>query len=272
VRATSGLAFDTRPLAGVRGEIDILIVSGGRGREAAMQDAELLAWLRETAVSARRVCSVCTGVFLLAAAGLVRRRRVVTHWLRCAELQSRFPELRVETDAIWLRDGKYWTSGGVTSGIDLALALIEADLGPRVAMEVARYLVVFAKRPGGQAQFRRVADAPPAESGAFAPLLEWLADNLELDLSVEQLAERVHMSPRHFSRRFRRELKVSPAKYVETLRVERARSLIEEGEAKVIDIAQRCGFGDDERMRRAFLRQLKVSPAAYRERFSRAQA
>jgi transcriptional regulator GlxA family with amidase domain len=212
-------------------------------------------------------------VILLAAAGVLpRRRRVVTHWLRCAELQSRFPDLRVETDAIYLRDGKYWTSGGVTSGIDLALALIERDLGADAAMEVARYLVVFAKRPGGQAQFRSVVQSPQTAGGAFDPLLEWLAQNLESDLSVEQLAERAHMSPRHFSRRFQESLKVSPAKYVETLRVERARRLIEEGRAKVADIAQRCGFGDDERMRRAFLRQLKVSPAAYREHFSRAQA
>src|SRR5262249_20074891 len=156
--------------------------------------------------------------------------------------------------------------------IDLALALIEADLGQAVAMEVARYLVVFAKRPGGQAQFRRVAEPQAAGNKAFASLLEWISENLESELSVEQLADRAHMSARHFSRRFRQELTVSPAKYVETLRVERARGLIEQGEAKVVDIAQRCGFGDDERMRRAFLRQLKVSPAAYRERFGRAAA
>jgi transcriptional regulator GlxA family with amidase domain len=210
---------------------------------------------------------------LLAWAGLLDGRRATTHWEHCAALRRNHPEVTVEPDPIFVRDthpgtGRdVYTSAGVTAGIDLALALVEEDAGRDAALEVARQLVVFVQRPGGQAQFSAQLAHPPARRPALRELQAWLPDHLDEDLSVETLAERAFMSPRNFARAFRRELGVTPAAYVATLRVERARQELEAGDAPVEVVARRCGFGTVETMRRSFRRQIHTSPAEYRDRF-----
>jgi transcriptional regulator GlxA family with amidase domain len=263
---SSGLAVQTQPLPEPRG-IDTLIVCGGAGRHQAVKDDTLLDWVRAAAAHARRVCSVCSGAFVLAAAGLLARRRVTTHWKYCEELRGSHPELTVEDDAIFVNDGKFWTSAGVTSGIDLMLALLKEDHGHARTMQVARHMVVFMKRPGGQSQFSQLLAGQSSGREGFSDLIEWISEHLGDELDVECLAARAHMSPRHFTRVFREQLHCPPAKFVERMRIETARRLLEETPLQVSAVAERCGFGDEERMRRAFLRQLKVSPSAYRERF-----
>lgn len=263
---SAGLAIQTQPLPDPR-DIDTLIVCGGAGRHQAVRDDALLDWVRAAAAGARRVCSVCSGAFVLAAAGLLARRRVTTHWKYCAELRSSHPELQVEEDAIFVNDGKFWTSAGVTSAIDLMLALLKQDHGHARTMQVARHMVVFMKRPGGQSQFSQLLAGQSSGRESFSDLIEWISEHLSEDLDVECLAARVHMSPRHFTRTFSEQLHCPPAKFVERMRIETARRLLEETPLQVVAVAERCGFGDEERMRRAFLRQLKVSPSAYRERF-----
>lgn len=260
-----------RTLAGCRGPIDTLIVAGGLGVGKAADDDKLVGWVRSAARRSRRVTSVCSGAFLLAAAGLLAGRTVTTHWSSCAELARRHPELEVDPNPIFIRDGDVWTSAGVSAGMDLALALVEEDLGREVALEVARWLVLFLKRPGGQAQFSSHITAQPADREPLRELQSWIADHLEADLRVEALAERAHMSPRNFARAFSRETGMTPAVYVEQLRVERARQCLEAGPEPVESIAARCGFGTPETMRRAFARRVGVAPAAYRARFAREQ-
>jgi transcriptional regulator GlxA family with amidase domain len=203
----------------------------------------------------------------LAAAGLLDGRRATTHWGWCDTLAESFPTVAVEPDRIFVRDGNVWTSAGVTAGIDLALAMVEEDLGREVALAVARRLVVFLKRPGGQSQFSAQLAGQLAERQPLGELQAWVADNLDDDLSVERLAERAAMSTRNFSRTFRREVGVTPARFVERARVEGARRLLEESSASVDEIAARCGFGTAETMRRTFLRSLHVTPTDYRRRF-----
>ncbi len=266
---SSGLRLLAEPLAALDGRrIDTLIAVGGAGVEAAMRDRVLVDWLARRAGHARRVCSVCSGTFLLAAAGLLKGRRCTTHWRHCARLQQLFPELTVEPDPIFVRDGKVWSSAGVTAGIDLALALIEADLGRALALETARHLVVFLKRPGGQSQFSALLAAQAQDDGSFASLHEWIAAHLDADLRVEALAGRAGMSPRNFARLYAQRMGSTPARAVELLRVEAARRALEETGASIEAIARRCGFGDEERMRRAFLRRLGVPPRDYRQRFA----
>ena len=264
---SAGLPLQAEPLPPRDAAIDTLIVCGGPGRRAAIADERLLGWLRAAAPGARRVCSVCTGAFVLAAAGLLAGRRVTTHWQYCGELRAAYPDLQVEDDSIFVRDGRYWTSAGITAGIDLTLALLKEDQGHARAMQVARHMVVFLKRPGGQSQFSELLEAQASEQEGFAALVEWIAAHLEEELDVARLAERVHMSPRHFTRVFTQRMRCPPAKFVERMRVETARRLLEETGLQVAAVARRCGFGDQERMRRAFLRRIKVSPSAYRERF-----
>jgi transcriptional regulator GlxA family with amidase domain len=277
VSTSAGLPLHTEPLPDLssgRAAIDTLIVCGGAGRQHAVRDDQLLGWVRAAAPSARRVCSVCSGAFVLAAAGLLARRRATTHWKYCAELREKYPQVTVDEDSIFVRDGKYWTSAGVTAGIDLMLALVKEDHGHARTMEVARHMVVFMKRPGGQSQFSQLLAGQSVGRESFSDLIEWITEHLDEELDVERLAERAHMSPRHFTRVFRQQMHCPPAKFVERVRIETARRLLEETPLQVTAVAQRCGFGDEERMRRAFLRQLKVSPSAYRERFrdSRGQA
>jgi len=253
-------------LEAVRGPIDTLLVAGGAGARHA--SAETVARVRRLAARADRVASVCTGAYVLAAAGLLDGRRATTHWSWCDDLQRRHPAVTVERDPIFVVDGPVRTSAGVTAGMDLALALVEEDLGPRVALEVARWLVVFVKRPGGQAQFSAQLAGQSADRVPLRELQAWIADHLDADLSVPALAARACMSERHFARAFKAETGMTPAVYVESLRVERARLALESGAAPIDAVAERCGFGTVETLRRAFARRLGVSPAAYRNRFA----
>ena len=265
---TSSVAlYPDRTIEQCKGPIDTLVVAGGRGVHAAVEDEQLVDWIRSAARRSRRVTSVCTGAFLLAKAGLLDGRRATTHWASCALLADRFPEIEVEADPIFVRDGNVTTSAGVTSGMDLALALVEEDLGREVALETARWLVVFVKRPGGQAQFSAQLGAQMADRRPLRELQEWLPDNLDEDLSVPALAKRASMSERHFARAFRDETGMTPAAYVEAARIERARIFLDSGDLPVETIARETGFGTVETMRRAFRRRVGVSPAGYRSRF-----
>lgn len=268
---SSGLALvATRALDELRPPIDTLLVAGGIGVREALADRALLAWLRRMAPRARRLASVCTGAFLLAEAGLLDGRRATTHWSACTLLARRYPKVRVDPEPIFVRDGTVWTSAGVTAGMDLALALVEQDHGRATALAVARELVLFLKRPGGQSQFSAQLAAQAAEREPLRELQAWIADHLDQDLSVASLARRAGMSPRNFARVFAQEVGVTPARFVERARIEAARRRLEESGAGVEAVAAQCGFGSAEGLRRAFLRTLRVSPAQYRQRFRRA--
>ena len=267
ILASAGLGLVADPLPCKGAGPDTLIVAGGQGVPAAMSDPMLVDWVRERAGRSRRVASVCTGAFLLAASGLLDGRRAVTHWSFCAELARRFHAVRVEPDPIFVRDGPVWTSAGVTAGIDLALALVEQDLGRAVALAVARYLVVFLKRPGGQAQFSAALSLQAGED-RFGDLHAWVDEHLADDISLPLLARRAGMSERNFSRRYAEATGLTPGRAVERLRVEAARRMLSDSRLPVKRVSQRCGFGSEETMRRSFLRLLAVSPQDYRTRFS----
>ena len=229
---------------------------------------ELVEWVRRRAPECRRICSVCVGTFLLAETGLLDGRRAVTHWMHSALLASRFPNLIVEPDAIYVRDGQIWSSAGVTTGIDLALALIEQDCGRAMAMHVARVLVVYLRRVGGQSQYSApLAAQVESANDAFAELERWIVENVTGDLRVEMLAQRVGMSPRNFARRYREARKRTPARTVEAIRVEAARRALEQTDARLDEVARRCGFRNEEQMRGTFVRHLGIAPRDYRDRF-----
>jgi transcriptional regulator GlxA family with amidase domain len=229
----------------------------------------LVRWLRRASGKTRRTTSVCSGAFLLAAAGLLDHKRATTHWLMFELMGQRFPTVQIDRDAIFVQQGAVWTSAGVTAGIDLALALVEADCGHDVAMEVARELVVFLKRPGGQSQFSELLRAQADDAHTFDELHLWIAGNLERpDLTVEFLAEKARMSPRNFARVYKEKTGRTPAKAVEVFRLEAARRFIEDSPRNVDSIARLCGFGDEERMRVTFKRHLGVAPRDYRRRFA----
>ncbi|MGZ2745936.1 GlxA family transcriptional regulator [Burkholderia stagnalis] len=275
VATSSGLVLLADALRAGGRPADTVIVAGGQGVHAASRDSRLVRWIRRQADRARRVASVCTGAFLLAEAGLLDGRRAVTHWTRCDELAARYPRIRVEADPIFIREGALWTSAGVTAGIDLALALVEEDLGRTIALDVARELVVFLKRPGGQAQFsatlsmQRSADCFGDRYGdRFGELHAWIAEHLGGDLSVPVLAERARMSERSFVRHYRAETGRTPARAVEQIRIETAQRLLGDTSWPLKRIAERCGFGSEETLRRGFVRVLGVTPQAYRERFA----
>jgi transcriptional regulator GlxA family with amidase domain len=269
VRTTRGpVVLADRALASLRGPVDTLIVVGGEGAMAAAKDAELVAAVRALARRSRRVASVCTGAFVLAAAGLLDGRRATTHWASCQHLGAKYPDVEVDPAPIFVRDGNVWTSAGVTAGMDLALALVADDHGRDVALRVARQLVMYVQRPGGQSQFS--AQLTTQTAAARDPLHElqtWIAEHPDADLAVERLAERVAMSPRHFARVFRSEVGATPAVYVEQVRVECARRLLETTWLGVEEIARAAGFGTPETLRRAFARRVGASPTEYRERF-----
>lgn len=247
------------------GEIDTLVVAGGPGVRQALYDEKLVGWITEKAARARRVASVCSGALLLAQTGVLDGRRATTHWVVTEHLAELFPKVDVESNQLYVRDGNVWTSAGVTTGMDLALALVEDDLGREVALDVARWLVWFVHRPGGQAQFSGpLVDSP---NGSLREMQQWILENLTADLRIEALAERAHMSSRNFARTFRREVGVTPGVYVERARVEAARRALLERTEGVEAVAARCGFGTAETMRRAFHRQLGVGPSEYRQRF-----
>ncbi|WP_192251007.1 GlxA family transcriptional regulator [Mesorhizobium silamurunense] len=265
IRTSSGLVLEAAALPAHGLEINTVIVPGGWGVNAACEDPELVQWIIGRSHDATRTASVCSGAMLLAEAGLLDGRRAVTHWGRCAEFARRFPAVRLEPDPIFIRDGNVWTSAGVTAGIDLALSFVEADLGRRMALAVARELVVFLKRPGGQAQFSQTLKLQDGDE-RFDKLHGWILDNLGGDLSLTRLAERANMSPRSFSRHYREATGRTPARAIEEIRIEAARRMLEQGLA-VNQAARRCGFGSEETMRRGFLRTLGTNPRDYRERF-----
>jgi transcriptional regulator GlxA family with amidase domain len=274
VRSTSGLPMMTQPIrkAVGRQRIDTVILPGGAGVHDTAADRQAIAWIRRQVSSARRVASVCTGAFLLAKAGMLAGRSATTHWKFCARLQQEYPDIRVDPDPIYLHNDRIWTSAGITAGIDLSLALVEEDLGRKVAMQVARHLVVFLNRPGGQSQFSAPLEAQAhAADGnapnAFAPLHGWIAAHLAGDLRVERLAEQAGMSPRTFARVYAAKMGVTPARMVERIRVEAVRRNLEETDMPIKRIATVCGFGQEERLRRAFARQIGTTPAEYRQRF-----
>lgn len=269
MRMSSGVELvAARAIGSVRGGIDTLLIAGGAGTDAAMHDRALLAWLCRIAPRVRRLGSVCTGAFILAQAGLLDGRCVTTHWQWCRALAERFPTLRVDPDPIFVRDGNVYTSAGVTAGMDLALALVEEDCGRDVALHIARGLVLFLRRPGGQSQFSAQLAVQAADREPLRELQSWIADHLDEDLSVPSLAERAAMSPRNFARVFTQQVGTTPARFVEALRIEAARRRLEESTHGVELVAAQCGFGSAEAMRLAFQRRLRVAPTAYRHRFA----
>lgn len=249
-------------------EIDTIIAPGGCKGDEYDASPRLVAWVAQRAPKARRTCSVCTGAFLLAAAGLLDGRRVATHWDWVSRLQTKHPRIQIDSDKIFIRDGSVWTSAGVTAGIDLTLALIEEDFGHRIAIETARQLVMFIKRSGGQSQFSVPLTAQGHHSGRFVELHAWVAGHLNADLSVERLAEQAGMAPRTFARTYVESLGRTPAKMVEAMRLEAVCRALEETHLPLKSIALSSGFGDEQSLRRVFQRQLNVTPTDYRRRFS----
>lgn len=244
---------------------DTLIVTGRPELGSVnMDQTYLLAWLQQQTAQVRRICSVCTGVFCLAQAGVLDGKRATTHWQYAGELAQRFPAIHVDPEPVFLRDGNTYTSAGSTAAMDLALALIEDDLGKSIAAEIAREMVLFVRRGAGQAQVSPLLALQTADREPLRELQSWIFEHLHLPLTVDDLAERVHMSPRNFARAFVKETQVTPARYLETLRLEAARRRLEETSRSLDEIAAECGFGVPERMRRSFLRNLGVPPSAYR--------
>jgi transcriptional regulator GlxA family with amidase domain len=251
-----------------RSPIDSLVVVGGRGAQPGADDADLCRGVAALSRRARRTVSVCTGAFVLAAAGLLDGRRVTTHWEYCDEFAARFPSVEVEPDRIYVQDGDVWTSAGVTAGVDLFLALVDADHGAELAHRIARDLVVFVRRPGGQSQFSAQLRTEPARSPAIAALQRWLPDHLDDDLTVPALARHVGMSQRQFARAFAAEIGTTPAVYVENLRLEAARRLLETSDLTVETVARTVGLSLAETLYRAFRRRLGTTPDQYRKHWS----
>ncbi|MDI2124525.1 GlxA family transcriptional regulator [Yinghuangia seranimata] len=247
--------------------IDTLVVVGGSGVDQACRDLPTVEWVRDAAPRARRVASVCSGVLLLAAAGVVAGKTVTTHWSRAAQVARVHPDVTVDADPIFVRDGSVWTSAGVTAGMDLALALVEDDLGREAAHAVARELVLFLRRPGSQSQFSVPMRAARSTTDPIRAATDAVATDPAARHTVDTLAARAGLSARHFQRRFTAECGVSPTAYVEEVRVEAARRALAEGDDPVESVARHCGFGTAETLRRTFHRRLGVSPSDYRERF-----
>ena len=260
-----------RPYRSLRGPVDTLIVTGIDDPRVVRRDGNLTSWVARVAGRAGRVVGLCTGTFVLAAAGLLNGRRATTHWAFCGELARRFPKVLVQPDPIYVRDGPFYTSAGATAGLDLVLAMVEEDLGRRLALAVARWMVLFLKRPGGQAQFSEHLAAQMGDREPFRELQAWVLSHPHADLTVDALAHRVHMSARHFQRVFLREVGTTPGRFIARARIEAARRLLEETRRGVPDVAARCGFGSPETMRVAFRQALGVSPAGYRARFATAR-
>ncbi len=265
--SVSGLRMTAACFLSSLRHMDTLLIPGGRGIRVSASAPKLADWISRRAKGIRRIASVCTGVFAMAPTGLLDGRRVTTHWKFAAELASRFPALKVDADALYIRDGKFYTSAGVTAGIDLSLALIEEDFGPGVALAVARELVVYMKRPGGQEQFSEPLKFQVASTSRFADLAGWMPGHLNKDLSVEAMAERMNLCPRQFSRRFRLEFNSSPAAFVQRLRLDEARKRLSATGGTVKRVADSVGFHDPDSFRRAFMQRFGVAPTHYRSRF-----
>lgn len=269
VDSESGMALATTPLCRASADvspIDTLIVAGGNGVQRARRDRDLVEWIAAATARTRRVASVCSGTFLLGEAGLIDQRRVTTHWARAAQLAEAFPEATVDPDPIFIHDG-VWTSAGVTAGIDLALALVAADLGDDCAQTIARHLVMFLRRPGGQSQFAAPVWAGAPQHDGIRTAIDRVHQDPGANHSVADLAEAAAMSPRHFARVFTSQIECSPGRYVERVRVEAARNQLESTADTTEAIARRCGFGTAETMRRSFLRRVGVPPSDYRRHF-----
>ena len=261
VASSSGVRLLAEPLN--EQPYDTLLIAGGNGSRRFDELAPTVDWLRRRARQVRRTASICSGAYLLAEAGLLDGRRATTHWSCSDHFARRYPKVRLEPDRIFVREGEIWTSAGITAGIDLALGLIEDDLGCDIARRTAQQLVVHQRRPGGQSQFSALLEMG-GPNGRFADLMDWMRERLAEPLSVERLADRAAMSPRHFARAFSAETGVTPAKAVERLRLEAARVRVEAGHEPIDRVAEAAGFGDPERMRRAFLRAFGQPPQALR--------
>lgn len=269
VTTATGLAFVTRPLPDPSESIDTVVLPGGGGVEEARSDSELLGWIKKVAGNARRVVTVCTGAFLAAEAGLLDGRRVTTHWAFAGRLAREFPAIDVDPDPIFVRSSDtVWTAAGVTAGIDLALSLVEDDHGTEVAQAVARWLVLYLRRPGGQTQFAAPVWMPRAKRATIRRVQEAIEAEPGGQHGIECLARRAAMSPRHFTRVFTDEIGEAPGHYVERIRTEAARRQLEETDDTVVAIAARCGFGTAETMRRNFIRRMGISPDQYRKVFA----
>jgi transcriptional regulator GlxA family with amidase domain len=255
------------PLAELTGPIDTLVIAGGPGSEAGMYDASFVSWIATAAARSRRVASICTGAFLLAAAGVLNGKEAVTHWRFCDRLAKDFPTVRVRPESIYVRDGAVYTSAGITAGIDLCLALVEEDHGHEVALRVARFLVMFLVRPGGQSQFSHMLSRQAVTSQPLRELQVWMLENLREDLSVERLADRMGVSARHFARVCLRETKMNPGQFVDRMRVEAAQQMIDSSAMGLKEVADACGFRSADAMRRTFLRVLGVTAGEYAHRF-----
>ena len=261
VRSSSGVAMLAEPLS--TSTYDTMMIAGGDGTRTAALDHRIQAWTRATSAKARRTASVCSGAYILAEAGLLNGKRATTHWQRSADFARRYPQVTLEPDRIFVREGETWTSAGITAGIDMSLAMIADDLGEEISRRTAQQLVVYHRRPGGQSQFSALLEMGGQE-GRFAKLLDWMRANLAGPLTVEHLADQAAMSPRHFARAFAAETGMTPAKAVERLRLETARERVEASNDSIDRVAEQVGFGDPERMRRAFLRAFGQPPQALR--------
>ncbi|MEM8636768.1 MAG: GlxA family transcriptional regulator [Pseudomonadota bacterium] len=267
ISSSGGISMDSHRLAkNCRGAIDTLIVPA-TDQALGSTATHYSAVINRLAGRSRRIVSICGGAFLLAEAGLLDGKKATTHWRGAEDLASRYPKIDVQPDSIFVKDGNVYTSAGVTAGIDLALALVEEDLGQALALDCARNLVVFMRRPGGQSQFSTTLESQHAERDIINELVAWATDNLSTDLSVAALAERANMSQRNFSRVFRNEVGQTPAAFVERLRVDTARQRLEAANDSIDEISMHCGFRSADSMRRSFRRLMKVAPSDYRRRF-----
>ena len=270
IRCSSGARLFADFIAGPDAPetIDTLLVAGCRDQDVGEPDPAVVGWLASAAPKTRRFGSVCAGAFPLAATGLLNGKRITTHWAVAESLAEKYPAIVIDEDAIHVKDGAVRTAAGVTAGLDLALALVEEDLGRDIAMKVAAQLVMFFKRPGGQMQFSRKNETVPAGRAALQELQRWVTSNPALDHSVSSLADRMNLSPRHFARLFRHEVGVTPAAWVEAARVAAARRLLEAGPNPPKQVAVQCGFADVDVLRRSFMRHVGITPAEYRKRFA----
>ncbi len=268
IQLSSGLNLLLAPFSPDGDAPDILVVPGGKQPERQVWDKEVLEYIQHRAREAKAVVSICNGAFILAACGLLDNKKATTHWLEAERMTRMFPKVKVCPDQIWVQDGKVWTSAGVTAGIDLALAMVEADHGPALAMRVSRMLVLYLRRSGGQSQFSEPMRLREMAGSGFVKLHDWMANHLDKQLKVERLAKYMGMSPRNFSRSFTKTTGIPPAKYVELLRLNRAKEILETSDASIKEVAQVAGFMREERLRQAFTRHLGIGPSQYRNRFS----
>lgn len=278
VETLSGLEIvATRSYRDFYDDIDTLFIPGGdvtsesapEKYQSILNNTDLLSWIKTMAPKVRRLASICSGAFILAQCGLLDQRRATTHWDFCTAFQQYYPSVKVDPDKIFICDGNIYTSGGITSGIDLTLSMLEEDWGRELALYIARYLVVFLKRPGGQSQFSAYLASESSKRMDIRDLQAWIIDNPTENHHVDNLAERVAMSPRNFSRTFLQETGITPGKFVERVRIDAARQYLEQENLSIETVATKAGFADAERMRRTFIRHLGVNPKSYRDRFSR---